>query len=93
MYFEKNGYLVSNPQDLSFLTEDMDFTDDLSLAEIFNSNESALDAINKFTNGEERYEILRYNNTIWIDRNAKQPQPRNHEAISANANDISIFGD
>lgn len=76
MYFEKNGYLVSDTKELSFLTEDRDFTDDLSLAEIFSSNESALEAIHQFTNGELRYEVLRYNNTTWIDKDAEQPNQK-----------------
>ena len=64
MYIEKNGYLVVYPKELSFLTEDRDFSDDLDCAEIFSSNTSALEAINQFINGEEQYIVLRYNSTV-----------------------------
>ena len=76
MYIEKNGYLVVYPKELSFLTEDRDFSDDLDCAEIFSSNTSALEAINQFINGEEQYIVLRYNSTVWIDKDAKQPEGR-----------------
>ena len=64
MYIEKNGYLVVYPKELSFLTEEREFSDDLSLAEIFSTNQSALEAISQFVNGEETYIVLRYNQTI-----------------------------
>lgn len=75
MYIEKNGYLVVNPTELSFLTEDRDFSDNLEMAEIFSSNTSALEAINQFVEGD-RYIVLRYNNTIWIDEDAEQPRKK-----------------
>lgn len=83
MYIEKNGYLVVYPKELSFLTEDREFSDDLNLAEIFSSNDSALAAISQFVNGEETYIVLRYNQTIWLDQDAKQPEIKNHECCSA----------
>ena len=61
MYIEKNGYLVAYPKEMSFLTEERDFSDDLNCAEIFSSNTSALEAISQFVNGEEQYIVLRYN--------------------------------
>lgn len=73
MYIEKNGYLVVYPQELSFLTEDREFSDSLDLAEVFSSNASALEAISQFVNGESKYIVMRYNQTIWIDRDAIQP--------------------
>ena len=51
MYIEKNGYLVANPKDLSFLTDDREFSDDIELAEIFSTNTSALEAIDQFVEG------------------------------------------
>lgn len=80
MYIEKNGYLVVNPIELSFLTEDRDFSDDLNLAEIFSSNTSTLEAIDQFVEGD-RFVVLRYNNTIWIDEDAEQPRKKEEENI------------
>ena len=74
MYVEKNGFLVVYPEELSFLTPDRDFSDDLNCAEIFSSNASALEAISQFVNGENTYIVLRYNSTIWIDKDAEQPE-------------------
>lgn len=74
MYIEKNGFLVVNPKEMSFLTEDRDFTDDLECAELFSSNNSALEAINQFVNGEEQFIVLRCNTTIWLDKDAAQPK-------------------
>lgn len=74
MYIEKNGFLVVNPKEMSFLTEDRDFTDDLEYAELFSSNNSALEAINQFVNGEEQFIVLRCNTTIWLDEDAIQPK-------------------
>ena len=74
MYIEKNGFLVVNPIEMSFLTEDRDFTDDLEGAELFSSNNSALEAINQFIDGEEKFIVLRCNTTIWIDKDAIQPK-------------------
>ena len=91
MYIEKNGYLVVYPKELSFLTEDRDFSDDLDCAEIFSSNTSALEAINQFINGEEQYIVLRYNSTVWIDKDAKQPEVRK-ETIHINIRNIPIKG-
>lgn len=82
MYIEKNGYLVVYPKELSFLTEEREFSDDLNLAEIFNTNQSALEAISQFVNGEETYIVLRYNQTIWLDQDAKQPEVKNHECCA-----------
>lgn len=76
MYIEKNGYLVAYPKEMSFLTEERDFSDDLNCAEIFSSNTSALEAISQFVNGEEQYIVLRYNSTVWIDKDAQQPEIR-----------------
>lgn len=74
MYIEKNGFLVVNPTEMSFLTEDRDFSDDLECAELFSSNNSALEAISQFVNGEKEYIVLRCNTTIWIDKDAIQPK-------------------
>lgn len=82
MYIEKNGYLVANPKDLSFLTDDREFSDDIELAEIFSTNTSALEAIDQFVEGYNRYIVLRYNNTIWIDQDAEQPKTPEKECCS-----------
>ena len=76
MYLEKNGFLVVNPKEMSFLTEDRDFTDDLECAELFSSNNSALEAINQFVEGEEQFIVLRCNTTIWLDEDAIQPKKK-----------------
>lgn len=74
MYIEKNGFIVVYPEEISFLTEDRDFSDCLDFAEIFSSNTSALEAIKQFENGEKTYVVLKYNCTIWIDKDAEQPE-------------------
>lgn len=81
MYFEKNGYLVVNNKNLSFLTEDGELTDDIQLAEIFSSNQSALNAINTMMEGYKRFSVFRYNETIWLDEDAEQPASKNSELI------------
>lgn len=92
MYIEKNGYLVVNPTELSFLTEDRDFSDDLEMAEIFSSNTSALEAINQFVEGD-KYIVLRYSNTIWIDEDAEQPRKKECECKECNKSDcVKISG-
>ena len=55
-----------------------DFSDNLEMAEIFSSNTSALEAINQLVEGD-RYIVLRYNNTIWIDEDAEQPRKKEEE--------------
>lgn len=74
MYIEKNGFLVVNPIEMSFLTEDRDFSDDLELAELFSSNNSALEAIDQFIDGAKELIVLRCNTTIWLDKDAIQPK-------------------
>lgn len=92
MYIEKNGYLVAYPKELSFLTEERDFSDDLNCAEIFSSNASALEAINQFVDGEEQYVVLRYNSTVWIDKDAQQPEIRKDIKCKCAQNDCESCG-
>lgn len=98
MYIERNGFLVVNQREMSFLTEDRDFSDDLELAELFSSNNSALEAIDQFVDGAKELMVLRCNTTIWLDKDAIQPKEREkhecaceecQEGCNCEHNDIS----
>lgn len=89
MYIERNGYLVVNPEELSFLTKDRDFSDDLESADIFGSNISALEAIDQFIEGANRYIVVNYHQTIWLDRADEQPTKKCNTDICCSEEDYN----
>lgn len=69
MYIEKNGYVIMHKEEMSFLTLDEEFSDDIEEAEVFEEYKFAQEHLVGLEEefGRE-YEIVKYHKTIWLDK-------------------------
>lgn len=81
MYIEKNGYVIMETEQMSFISNEMSLADDVELtdniedAEVYDEYNIAkeycdgLNEENKITNDSlNKYEVVKYQKTIWLDK-------------------------
>ena len=74
MFIEKNGYVVMDKIEMRFVNEDMDFSENVEEAYIFESREHAIQVVKEFedefnkANPNCKYEIVNFHQTISLDR-------------------------
>lgn len=69
MYVEHNGYVIMHKEDMRFIDEDFDSTEELNEAKVYAERaeaEADLAELNK--EFADSFEIINYHKTIWLDR-------------------------
>lgn len=75
MYIEKNGYVIMNIEQMSFLDGNTELSDDIEDADIFEEYITAKEISDNLNNDAKEcnsspdiYEVVKYHKTIWLDK-------------------------
>lgn len=69
MYIEKNGYVVMKKDEMSFIDETIELTDEIEEALVYSSYQDAEQTAKELNEDEPScYEVINYHQTIWLDK-------------------------